>query len=62
VWEVVRDLNGDKAQGPDGFTIAFFLRCWEVMKEDIMAVFKELHSRQKFVKNINATYQKRHKF
>jgi hypothetical protein len=22
VWEVVRNLNGDKAPGPDGFTIA----------------------------------------
>jgi hypothetical protein len=25
VWEMVRGLNGDKAPGPDGFTIAFFL-------------------------------------
>jgi hypothetical protein len=24
VWEVVRDLNGDKAPGLDGFTMAFF--------------------------------------
>jgi hypothetical protein len=24
VWEVVRDLNGDKAPGPDGFSMAFF--------------------------------------
>jgi hypothetical protein len=24
VWEVVREMNGDKAQGPDGFSMAFF--------------------------------------
>jgi len=24
VWEVVQNLNGDKASGPDGFTMAFF--------------------------------------
>ena len=48
---MVRDLNGDKVQGPDGFNMAFFQRCWEVVKEDIMVVFKELHSRHKFVKN-----------
>lgn len=24
VWEVVRDLNGDKELGPDGFTMTFF--------------------------------------
>jgi len=26
--EVVQDLNGDKAPGPDGFTLAFFQKCW----------------------------------
>jgi hypothetical protein len=29
VWDVVRDLNGDKALGLDGFTMAFFQKCWE---------------------------------
>jgi hypothetical protein len=24
VWDVIRDLNGDTAPGPDGFTAAFF--------------------------------------
>jgi hypothetical protein len=27
VWDVIRDLNGDKAPGPDGFTAAFFQKC-----------------------------------
>jgi hypothetical protein len=43
VLEVVRDLNGDKALGPNGFFMAFFQKCWEVLKEDIIEVFKEFH-------------------
>jgi hypothetical protein len=27
VWEVVREMNGDKALGPDGFSMAFFQKC-----------------------------------
>jgi hypothetical protein len=42
--EVVKDLNGDKVLSNDGFCMAFFWKCWEVMKEDTMDVFKEFHS------------------
>jgi len=28
VWDVVKDLNGDKVLRPDGFTMAFFQKCW----------------------------------
>jgi len=44
VWEVVREMNGDKAPGPDGFSMVFFQQCWGVLKKDIMAVFLEFHS------------------
>jgi len=27
VRDVIRNLNGDKAPGPDGFTMAFFQKC-----------------------------------
>ena len=27
VWEVVKGIDGDKALGPDGFTMAFFQSC-----------------------------------
>jgi hypothetical protein len=56
VWEVVRDLNGDKAPGPDGFTMAFFQKCWGVLKQDIMAVFSEFHNSCQFEKSFNVTF------
>jgi hypothetical protein len=45
VWDVVRDLNGDKASGPDCFTMAFFQKYWEIWKRDLMAMFAEFHNR-----------------
>jgi hypothetical protein len=41
VWDVIRDLNGDTAPGPDRFTVAFFQKCWGFLKIDIMDVFAE---------------------
>jgi hypothetical protein len=30
VFQVIQNLQGDKAPGPDGFTMAFFQKCWQV--------------------------------
>jgi hypothetical protein len=56
VWELVRGLNGDKASGPDGFTMAFFPKCWKILKKDLMVVFAEFHSSGHFEKSLNATF------
>jgi hypothetical protein len=56
VLEVVKGLNGDKALGPDGFSMAFFQACWSVLKEDIMKVFHDFHARGKFERNFNGTF------
>ena len=31
VIQVLREMEGDKAPGPDGFTMAFFHKCWSVV-------------------------------
>jgi hypothetical protein len=56
VRKVVMTMEGDKARGPDGFSIAFFHFCWEVVKEDIMKIFKEFHAKGKFEASLNSTF------
>jgi hypothetical protein len=56
VREVIKGMNRDKAPGPDGFSMAFFQDCWEVVKGDFLAVFEEFHARGKFVKSINSKF------
>jgi hypothetical protein len=56
VLEVVKGLNREKAPGLDGFTLAFFQVCWDVIKTDLMGVFQNFHTHRKFVKSINATF------
>ena len=36
-------LDRDKALRPNGFTIAVFQDCWDVVKEDLVRVFTEFH-------------------
>jgi hypothetical protein len=56
VREVINRMGRDKAPGPDGFSLAFFQDCWEVIKGDFMAVFADFHAHGKFVKSINSTF------
>lgn len=44
VLSVLKGMDKDKAQSPDGFTMAFFQACWDIVKEDFMKVFLEFHS------------------
>ena len=53
---VVRNMNGDKSPGPDGFPMSFFQVCWEVVKGDIMAVFAELYGTRSIERSLNATF------
>ena len=48
--------SGDKALGPDGFTMAFWQFTWDFVKEDVMSFFREFHDHNKFVKSLNTTF------
>ena len=41
VINAINDLNGDKAPGPDGYTVAFWQFNWGTVKEDVLKLFKE---------------------
>ena len=47
---------GDKAPGPDGFPMAFFQSCWEVVKTHILKVLNYFHELGSFERSLNATF------
>ena len=55
IEDVVRGCNGDKALGPDGFSLAFFQHCLSSMPNDILAVCQEFHEHCQFERSLNAT-------
>ena len=41
-------MNGDKALGPNGITITFFVASWEIIKDDVMWVLHQFYSERTF--------------
>ena len=56
VLQVLQNLQGDKAPGPNGFTMAFSQKCWRVVEVDVMAFFGEVYEYGKFERSLNATF------
>ena len=56
ILRVVKELEGDKAPSPYGFTMAFYHHCWGVVERDVLAVFEEFYQHSKFEKSLNATF------
>ena len=53
---VVRELEGDKAPGPDGFFMAFYHHCTGVVERNVLAMFEEFYQHSKFEKSLNTTF------
>ena len=56
VLRVVKELEGDRALGLDGFSMAFYHHCWGVVERDVLAMFEEFYRHSKFEKSFNATF------
>ena len=53
---MVKEMEGDKAPSPDGFSLAFYHHCWRVVERDVLAVFEEFYQHSKFEKSLNAIF------
>ena len=56
VFAALSNLGKDKALGPNGFTMAFWLFCWDVVKVWVLGFFRNFHEGGRFVKSLNATF------
>uniref|UniRef100_A0A2N9EW14 Reverse transcriptase domain-containing protein n=1 Tax=Fagus sylvatica TaxID=28930 RepID=A0A2N9EW14_FAGSY len=56
ILQVIKDLQGDKSPGPDGFTMAFFQQCWRVLENDVLGFFDEFFEKGTFAYSLNATF------
>ena len=52
----LRGAEGDKTPSPNGFTTAFFQKCWCVLEREILAFFADFHKECIFEKSLNATF------
>ncbi|GKD24600.1 putative reverse transcriptase domain-containing protein [Tanacetum coccineum] len=55
VKSVIFSMGGDRAPGPDGFTVAFFKKACDVVGEDITCVVRDFFSNGKLLKEYNHT-------
>ncbi|XP_050280616.1 uncharacterized protein LOC126721610 [Quercus robur] len=56
ILAALQEAKGDKAPDPDGFTMAFFQKCWCVLEKEILAFFADFHKECIFEKSLNATF------
>ena len=56
VVKVLHEMEGDKAPSPDGFTMAFFQKCWSVVEIDVMTFFDHFHRSSEFERSLNASF------
>lgn len=48
IVQVLGELEGDKAPGPDGFALVFFRRCLSIVEQDVLNYFKEFQGKRSF--------------
>ena len=52
----VKQMEKDKAPGPDGFTTNFFHACWDWLKEEIWALVEDSRKSGNILRALNSTF------
>lgn len=53
---VVKECDGNKAPGLDGFNMLCFQKFWKIMKGEVINFVKEFHKNGRLVKGINSSF------
>ncbi|XVE59554.1 hypothetical protein DITRI_Ditri05aG0055300 [Diplodiscus trichospermus] len=56
VWDAIQSCGTSKAPRPDRFSIEFIRAHWNIMKEDVMAIFDESYKTESFDRRLNASF------
>ena len=56
IFAALSSCCSDKALGPDGFTMAFWLFCWDVVKSEILGLFREFYLHRTFQISLNSMF------
>ena len=48
IFAILSNCCGDKAPGLNGFTMTFWLFCWDVVKSEILDLFREFYLHETF--------------
>lgn len=54
--EALSGFCGDKALGPDGFSMAFWQFSWDFVKLEVMNFFRDFYDSGCFVWSLNSTF------
>lgn len=56
IWSALKECDGNKAPGPDGFNLSCIQKCWKLMKGEIVQLMHDFHSNGKLVKGFNSSF------
>ncbi|MFS8023979.1 putative RNA-directed DNA polymerase [Helianthus anomalus] len=56
VWRALKSCDGNKAPGPDGFSLKFFKCFWKDFKNSLMDVMKDFHHNGVISKGCNSSF------
>ncbi|CAL5412431.1 unnamed protein product [Camellia sinensis] len=53
---VIKNSDGNKAPEPDGFNLAFYKKCWGVVKPEVLQFLREFHQNASLVSSLNSSF------
>ncbi|CAN1341571.1 hypothetical protein LINPERPRIM_LOCUS39219, partial [Linum perenne] len=56
IWNAIKVCAGDKAPGPDGFSMAFIKSNWSLIKNDLCAAIEDFFSNLVLPAGVNITF------